>query len=140
MDDAEQSASLVLGLVRIRESVGDLDGDHERHVERHRLRACLRLTDERPDVPPIDELENLERDAVRHRVVEHRDDRRVMQLARDARLVEEHPDHPGVARRVAKQPLDGDAPDEAVRAVRGGLVHLGHSARAQPPTKLVAFG
>ncbi len=70
--------------------------------------------------------------------VERRDDVRVADARREARLVEEHRDELGVARELGVHPFDGDRTRERVRAQHETEVHRRHPARGELTAQRIA--
>src|SRR5262249_10709176 len=132
-EGAEGAAGGAGGGVGVLEGVRDEGADGAGQRERQR-RARLGAERAQPrQVEPVDELEDLERVALADAEVEHGDDVGVVQLARDAGLVEEHAAEGRIVGVGREHALDGDAALEPLGAERDRLEDLGHAALAHPP-------
>ena len=138
VDDAERHALGIAGAMGVVQRVGDFGAQIQHELHRELTLAMLGALAELHGVEPVDELQDLERQAIEHAVVEHRHDVGVVQVTRDARLVEKHAHDRRLRCLLGQQPLDRDAPREAVRTFGARLEHLGRSTSTEAPQDVVA--
>ena len=130
MDDAERLAALVLRLVRRVQPVQD--ARHDRARRSRRGMRCAASRDARMQARERlarHVLHDEEELAVRRDDVERRDDVRMPDARREARLVEEHRDELGILRELRVQPLDRDRAREADRPEQPPEMDRRHAAR-----------
>ncbi len=140
MDDVQRGAIVSDRGVRGVERVRHLRRDAQRDRHGHRCVRGEAPVRQARDVEAVDQLEHLKSDAVDDAEVDHRDEVRVVQPAREPRLVDEHALQPLVAHALRGHALDGHAPAEPRVTVQHRFPHLGHASVAEWAQQLVLPG
>ena len=137
VDDRERRAVVRGRGVRVVERVEDVVHDQRAQRGGQPHLGARALAQQAEHVDAIDELHRDVRRVGVGAELEDLDDLRVIELCRDARLVDEHRDELRVGGEVRQDLLDRDQLLEAVLAARARLEQLGHAADRQALEHLV---
>ena len=130
MHDAERSAELVFGAVRVAERLQHLAHDEQREVERQRQAALGQVPQEHVEVVALDVLHRDVQAVVLAPEVRHLHDVAMTQARGELGFANEHLREVGVLRQLGQHHLDDDAPAATEFVGRARQEDLGHAAVA----------